>query len=251
MNCVTGRRSKCCSGFCETAAEFATCGAFRPNPIVYIVRNMGEPVTSAIRLLLLLALAPLAAAAQAATPVSAPAAAPPPVATNRVGADYVIGPGDTLQVFVWRNPELTATVPVRPDGRVSTPLVEDMVAVGKTPTALARDIEKVLSEYVKQPQVNVIVTQPMSSFSQVKIVGQVVRQQSLAYREGMTVLDAVLACGGLGTFAAGNRAKIVRTENGKQLEVPVRLSALINQGDLKQNLLLKPGDVLMVPESRF
>ena len=123
------------------------------------------------------------------TPAEAnqPAAAPP-----TVSPDYIIGPGDTIQVFVWRNPELTATVPVRPDGKVSTPLVEDMVAVGKNPSALARDIEKVLAEYVRSPQVNVIVTQPASAFSQVKIIGQVARPQALAYREGMTVMDAIL-----------------------------------------------------------
>jgi polysaccharide export outer membrane protein len=173
----------------------------------------------------------------------------PPAAS--VGADYVIGPGDVLQVFVWRNAELTATVPVRPDGKISTPLVEDMVAVGKNPSVLARDIEKVLSEYVKSPQVNVIVTQPVSVYSQVKVMGQVQKPQALAYREGMTVLDAVLAVGGLGQFAAGNRAKLLRSENGKQTEIAIKLGRLLNNGDLKQNLPLKPGDVLLVPESRF
>jgi polysaccharide export outer membrane protein len=163
----------------------------------------------------------------------------------------VVGPGDVIQVFVWRNPELTVTVPVRPDGKISTPLVEDMVAVGKNPSALARDIEKVLSEYVKSPQVNVIVTQPASVFSQVKVMGQVTRPQALAYREGMTVLDAVLAVGGVGQFAAPNRTKLLRNENGKQTEIHIKLNSLLNGGDLKQNLPLKPGDVLLVPESRF
>jgi polysaccharide export outer membrane protein len=190
--------------------------------------------------------APSVAAVEApATPVAP--AAPAPV----VGADYVIGPGDVMQVFVWRNPELTATVPVRPDGKISTPLVEDMVAVGKNPSALARDIEKVLGEYVRSPQVNVIVTQPASVFSQVKIIGQVARPQALAYREGMTVLDAVLAVGGLAPFAAGNRARLMRTVDGKQQEIRVRLGDLVNDGEMKQNLMLKPGDVLVVPESRF
>src|SRR4029079_12009001 len=106
--------------------------------------------------------------------------AAPPLAESKVSNDYVIGPGDTLQVFVWRNPELTATVPVRPDGKISTPLVEDMVAVGKTPSVLARDIEKVLGEYVRSPQINVIVTQPTSAYSQIKIIGQVVRPGSIA-----------------------------------------------------------------------
>jgi polysaccharide biosynthesis/export protein len=168
-----------------------------------------------------------------------------------VGSDYVIGPGDVLQVFVWRNPELTTTVPVRPDGKISTPLVEDVVAVGKNPSALARDIEKVLANYVRSPQVNVIVTQPASVYSQVKIIGQVVRPQALAYREGMTVLDAVLAVGGLAQFAAGNRAHLVRTVDGKQTEIRIKLGALVNGGDMKQNVALRPGDVLVVPESRF
>jgi polysaccharide export outer membrane protein len=172
-------------------------------------------------------------------------------AESKVGNDYVIGPGDVLQVYVWRNPELTVTVPVRPDGKVSTPLVEDMVAVGKTPSILARDIEKVLGEYVRSPQINVIVTQPMAAFSQVKIIGQVVRPQSIAYREGLTVLDAVLAVGGLGPFAAGNRAKVVRQENGKSREIKVKLASLVNGGDMKQNIALLPGDVIVIPESRF
>jgi polysaccharide export outer membrane protein len=172
-------------------------------------------------------------------------------AQSKVGNDYVIGPGDTLQVFVWRNPELTTTVPVRPDGKISTPLVEDMIAVGKTPSQLARDIETVLSAYVRSPQINVIVTQPASALSQVQVIGQVVRPAPIAYRDGLTVLDAVLAVGGLGPFAAGNRAKIVRTENGKQREIKVKISDLVNEGDLRQNFKLQPGDVVVVPQSRF
>jgi polysaccharide export outer membrane protein len=180
-----------------------------------------------------------------------PAAALPAEPAKSVGSDYIIGPGDTLQVFVWRNAELSATVPVRPDGKISTPLVEDMVAVGKTPSLLARDIEKVLGEYVRSPQVNVIVTQPMSTSSQVKVIGQVAHPQSIAYHEGMTVLDAVLASGGMAQFAAGNRAKVVRMENGKEREIKVKLSSLVNDGDMKQNVNLQPGDVIVVPESRF
>lgn len=168
-----------------------------------------------------------------------------------VGSEYIIGPGDTLQVFIWRNAELSATVPVRPDGKISTPLVEDMVAVGKTPSKLARDIESVLSEYIRSPQVNVIVTNAVSTFSQVRVLGQVATPQAVPYREGMTVLDAVLAVGGLGEFAAGNRGKIVRVEGGKQQEIKVRIGDLVNKGDVSQNLPLKPGDVLVVPESRF
>lgn len=166
-------------------------------------------------------------------------------------ASYIIGPGDVLQVFVWRNPELTAVVPVRPDGKISTPLVEDMVAIGKTPSQLARDIEGVLATYVRSPQVNVIVTTPVSTFSQVRVIGQVAKPQAIPYREGMTVLDAVLTVGGLAEFAAGNRAKIVRKEDGKEREIRVRLDDLMNRGRMDQNLALKPGDVLVVPESFF
>jgi polysaccharide export outer membrane protein len=173
----------------------------------------------------------------------------PAIAT--VTPDYQIGPGDTIQIFVWRNPDLTVTVPVRPDGKISTPLVEDMVAVGKTPSTLARDIEGVLTEYVKSPQVNVIVTLPASAYSQVKIMGQVLHPQALAYREGMMVLDAVLAVGGLTQFAASNRAKIMRTEDGKPREIRLKLGKLVDGGDMSQNIPLKPGDVLLVPETRF
>ena len=186
-----------------------------------------------------------------ATEAAASAAVAPAAPASPVSADYLIGPGDTLEIFVWRNPDLTITVPVRPDGKISTPLVEDMVAVGKTPTGLARDIEKALAVYVKSPQVNVIVTLPASVFSQIKVIGQVLHPQALPYRDGMTVLDAVLAVGGLGQFAAGNRAHVVRNENGKQQEIRVKLNALVNDGDMKQNLPLRPGDVLVVPETRF
>jgi polysaccharide export outer membrane protein len=193
---------------------------------------------------------PAQAETEAATPKIA-AVAPDVAPAVVVPKDYIIGPGDVLQVFVWRNPELAATIPVRPDGKISTPLVEDMIAVGKNPSALARDIEKVLGEYVRSPQVNVIVTQPASVFSQVKVIGQVQRPQALPYREGMTVLDAVLAVGGLGNFAAGNRARVVRTEDGRQKEIKIKLNSLVNDGDMKQNVLLKPGDVIVVPETRF
>lgn len=196
--------------------------------------------------------------AHAADPVqAAPEPAKPaldasqPPQMDESASRYIIGPGDTLQVFVWRNSELTSSVPVRPDGKISTPLVEDMVAVGKTPSQLARDIEKVLQEYIRSPQVSIIVSNPMSTFSQVKIIGQVSKPQSIAYREGMKVLDAVLAVGGLAQFAAGNRAKVVRQENGKQKEIRVKLADLLNGGDLRQNIDLRPGDVLVVPESRF
>jgi polysaccharide biosynthesis/export protein len=194
-------------------------------------------------------LVPVLAALAAVAGSAATFADPPVVAPPTVAPDYVIGPGDVLQVFVWRNPELSVTVPVRPDGRVSTPLVEDMVAVGKTPSTLARDIEKVLAEYIRSPQVNIIVTTPVGTLSQVKAVGQVKAPQGVPFREGMRVLDLLLAAGGMTDFAAGNRAKIIRTVEGKASEVRVRLADLINKGDMSQNLPLKAGDVLVVPES--
>lgn len=181
------------------------------------------------------------------------AVAPPPAASAEgVGPDYIIGPGDTIQVFVWRNPELTVGVPVRPDGKISTPLVEDLVAVGKTPTELARDIEERLAEYIRSPQVNVIVTNPVSRFSEVKVIGQVGTPGSVAYREGMTVLDVILESGGLTPFAAGNRAKIVRKdENGKIHEIKVKLERLVEKGKIEENVEVRPGDMIVVPESFF
>ena len=201
----------------------------------------------------LLAAVCLMAGCATQTPIAATAAATttPGAPASDGGADYVIGPGDTLQVFVWRNPELSTTIPVRPDGKISTPLVENMVAVGKSPLELARDMEKVLSEYVRDPKVNIIVTNAQSTFSQVRVVGQVVKPQALPYRQGMTVLDAVLAVGGLTPFAAGNRAKIVRTENGKQVTFNVHLADLLNKGRVQQDLAMKPGDVLVIPQSFF
>ena len=202
-----------------------------------------------LRLRIFLSLA-MALAIAAAVPVTAFGQDTPPPPSR---ADYVIGPGDSLQVFVWRNPELSTTVPVRPDGKISTPLVEDMVAVGKSPAQLARDIEKVLAEYVRSPTVNVIVANAASALSQVKVVGEVKVPQSMPYRDGLRVLDVVLVSGGVTDFAAPNRAKLVRaaTNNQKPKEERVRLGDLLQKGDMSQNLLLAPGDVLVVPQARF
>lgn len=179
------------------------------------------------------------------------APAPGPPAAAAIGADYRIGPGDSLQIYVWQNPDLSVTVPVRQDGKVSTPLVEDMLAAGKTASELARDIEKVLSEYVRSPKVNVFVLNAISALSQVKVTGQVKNPQALPFHEGMTVLDAVLAVGGLTDFAAGNRARVVRTMDGQQQEIKIRLDRLLEKGDMSQNIALRPGDVLLIPQSRF
>jgi polysaccharide biosynthesis/export protein len=198
-------------------------------------------------LCLVMVLATGVAAPDIAFAQDAPSALPPP------RADYLIGPGDTLQVFVWRSPELSASVPVRPDGKISTPLVEDMVAVGKSPAQLARDIEQVLAEYVRSPTVNIIVSNAAGALSQVKVFGEVKTPQSVPFRDGLRVLDVVLAAGGFTDFAAPNRAKIVRAAIGDQKpkEERVRLGDLVQKGDMTQNLLLKPGDVLVVPQSRF
>jgi polysaccharide biosynthesis/export protein len=169
---------------------------------------------------------------------------------SAVPESYVLGPGDVIDVFVWRNPDLTVTVPVRPDGRITTPLAEDILVSGKTTMQAAREIEETLREYVKNPQVNVIVTTALSSQRQVRVVGQVQNPRGLQYVDGMTVLDAVLAVGGLGQFAAGNRSKIVRTIDDKETEIKARIGDILD-GDLKTNRLLKPGDILVVPQSRF
>jgi polysaccharide export outer membrane protein len=191
-------------------------------------------------------------AADAATKAAPATATIARTASDADTSNYVVGPGDTIQVFVWRNPELSTTVPVRPDGKVSTPLVEDVVAVGKTPSQLARDIETRLSEYIRSPQVNVIVTAAQSAYSQITVIGRVKTPKTVPYREGMTLLDVILAVGGLDDFAAGNRAKLIRkTAEGKTTEHRLHLADLVKSGQLRDNMMLQPGDVLLVPESRF
>jgi polysaccharide export outer membrane protein len=183
-------------------------------------------------------------------PESDQATAIPPV--NTPGPDYLIGPGDTLQIFVWRNPELTTTVPVRPDGRISVPLVEDMPAVGKTPTTLARDMEQVLKQYVQEPIVNVIVTGFVGPFAQqVRVVGEAAKPQAIPYRANMSVLDVMIDVGGLTRFAAGNRAIIIRRVDGRDVEQRLRLDDLLKDGDVTANVKMLPGDILIVPQSYF
>jgi polysaccharide export outer membrane protein len=174
------------------------------------------------------------------------------IPSSSVASDYQIGPGDNLTVFVWRQPELSTKVPVRPDGMISTPLVEDMMAVGKSPTALARDIEEVLSEYIRSPQVTIIVEQFVGTFgAQIRVLGEVQNPGPVPYRERMTLLDVLLEVGGLTEFASGNRSKLVRTVDGKAEETRVRLDRLLNRGDLSENLEVRPGDVVVVPASVF
>jgi polysaccharide export outer membrane protein len=196
----------------------------------------------ALTLVVLIAVAGCASSGQQALQACAqPAEAAP---------EYVIGPGDSIDVFVWRNADLSTTVPVRPDGRVSMPLVEDMVAVGKTPTGLARDIEAVLATFIREPTVNIIV-RTTGGGSQIQVVGSVASPQGVPYRAGITVLDAIVGAGGLSEFAAGNRATIVRTAGERPLECRVRLDDLIKNGDISQNIRLQPGDFVIVPESNF
>lgn len=170
------------------------------------------------------------------------------------GEEYIIGPLDELTIHVWRNPELGASVQVRPDGRITTPLVTDMPAVGKTPAMLAEDVKLQLSQYINEPLVSVIVNKFAGTFSQqVRIVGATEKPASIPFRANMTILDAMIAVGGLSEYAAGNRAKLVRfdKESGKQKEYKLRLSDLLKKGDSKANVLLMPGDVVIIPESMF
>ena len=166
--------------------------------------------------------------------------------------EYLIGPGDQLQVFVWRNPDLSIAVPVRPDGKISTPLVEDMPAVGKSPTQLARDMEVVLSEFVKSPKVNIIVRGFVGTFDeQVRVVGKAAKPQALSYRDDLTLLDVMIEVGGLGEGAAGNRTKIIRRYSGETREIDVRVDDLLYKGKISENVALMPGDVIIIPQSRF
>ena len=170
------------------------------------------------------------------------------------GEEYVIGPLDKLTVHVWRNDELGAAVQVRPDGRITTPLVADMPAVGKTPTMLAEDIRLQLSQYISEPLVTVIVNEFAGTFSQqVRIVGATEKPASLPYRANMTLLDAMIAVGGMSEFAAGNSAKLIRFDktSGRQREYGLRLSDLLKKGESKANVMLMPGDVIIIPESMF
>jgi polysaccharide export outer membrane protein len=182
----------------------------------------------------------------------APELPPAPPASSLPSAEYRIGPGDSLNIFVWRNPELTVTVPVRPDGRVSIPLVEDVVAIGKTPTALAREYEQRLAKYIKEPLVTVIVEGFVGPIpEQVRVIGEASQPRSLPYRADMTVLDAMIAVGGLTRYAAGNDAVLVRTINGEQSTYSVRLASLIRDGDVSSNVALQPGDILIIPQRLF
>ncbi len=167
--------------------------------------------------------------------------------------DYLIGPDDRLNIFVWKNPDFSANgIPVRPDGRITTPLVEDMVASGKTPTQLADDIEQVLAEVIKNPIVTVTVVTFVGEFNQqVRVVGEATAPSALPYRNNMTLLDVMIAVGGLTEFAAGNKASIVRKYKGIEKQFNVRLEDLLKGGDISANVDVLPGDIIVIPESLF
>jgi polysaccharide export outer membrane protein len=170
------------------------------------------------------------------------------------GEEYVIGPLDELTIFVWRNPELGAKVQVRPDGRITTPLITDMPAVGKTPSMLAEDIRLQLSQYIQEPLVSVIVDKFAGTFSQqIRVVGATEKPASIPYRANMTLLDAMIAVGGLSEYAAGNRARLIRVDRqtGQQREYDLRITDLLRRGDVRANVRLEPGDVIIIPESMF
>lgn len=175
-----------------------------------------------------------------------------PLTTTHDNYTYHIGPGDSLDIFVWRNPEVSTTVIVRPDGMINTPLVEDVIVSEKTPTEVARDLEKALSKYIKEP----IVTVSVGGFEgpyreQVRVIGQAAEPQALPYSEDMTLLDLMISVGGLTEFADGNKAILARVESGEQKQYTVRLEDLIQDGDLGANIDILPGDIIIIPEAWF
>lgn len=208
-----------------------------------LISNM---IASTARTLLVLGAAALLVAC--AAPPSYP---PAPVSAATPDYSYIIGAGDNVNIVVWRNPEVSMSVPVRPDGKITTPLIDELVAQGKTPPQLARDIEKELAKYVRDPIVTVIVTGFVGPYSeQIRVVGEAARPQFLPYKQNMTLLDVMIAVGGLTDFADGNAATILRTsESNKQYSV--RLKDLIKRGDVSANVDVKPGDILIIPQSFF
>jgi polysaccharide biosynthesis/export protein len=199
----------------------------------------------------------LALAVMMAAGLAACADRDPPAPANvqvqqPVTPDYKIGPLDTIQIFVWQSPEFSVTVPVRPDGRISTPLIEDLEATGRTPTQLARDIEEKLKVYVQDPLVTVIVSGFAGPFDQqVRVVGEALQPRAIPYRANMTMLDVMIEVGGLTEFASGNRAVLARGQTGNQTTFNVRLDDLLRDGDIRANVPVLPGDVVIIPQSWF
>ena len=196
----------------------------------------------------LLSLAVLGLSACAGLGGSHPAA---PSEAGLADYSYIVGPGDTLSISVWRNPELSMSVPVRPDGKIAAPLIDELVAQGKNPTQIAREVEKQLSKYVRDPVVTVIVTGFVGPYSeQIRVVGEAAKPQFLPFKQKMTLLDVMIAVGGLTDFAAGNSATILRTSEGNK-QYSVRLKDLIRRGDVTANVEMRPGDILIIPQSLF
>jgi polysaccharide export outer membrane protein len=194
------------------------------------------------------ALAALAAALLAGCAAHHP---PAPASASSPDYRYVIGPGDTINIVVFRNPELSMTVPVRPDGRVAAPLVEDLPAAGKDATTLARDIEKALGKYIRDPVVTVVVTSFVGPYrEQIRVVGEAAKPQVLPYKQGMTLLDVMIAVGGITDFADGNGASILRTAEGNK-QYGVRIRDLLKRGDVSANVEVRPGDVVIIPQGWF
>ena len=188
----------------------------------------------------------------AAALVGACASPYPPAPRDLTASDYnyLIGPLDTLNIIVWRNPELSLTVPVRPDGKVAAPLVDDVVASGKTPTELGRELERLLGKYIRDPVVTVIVTSFVGpSSEQIRVIGEAAKPQIIAYRRNLSVLDVMIQVGGLTDFADGNAASIYRAAEGKSYSV--RLRDLVKRGDISANVDMRPGDILIIPQSWF
>lgn len=187
-------------------------------------------------------------AACSSTPGNFP---PAPVSASTSDYSYVIGPGDNLNIIVWRNPELSMSVPVRPDGKVSAPLVDEIVAQGKTSVQMAREVEQALSKYVRDPVVTVVVTSFVGPYSeQIRVVGEAAKPQFLAYKQKMTLLDVMIVVGGLTDYADGNAATILRRAEGDK-QYSVRLKDLIKRGDVSANVEMRPGDILIIPQSLF
>lgn len=198
--------------------------------------------------------APLPSAAMPMAALADTVAAPtaPPIAPASQ-SDYIIGAGDTLQIFVWKNPELTADVPVRPDGKITTPLVQDIEAQGKTPSQLAADLRTALAAYIRDPTVSVVVKSfaAPSNAAAIRVIGAAVTPKTVPYHAGLTVLDVMIEVGGLNTFASGNRAVLIRREAGGYHSHPLHLADLVKSGDMRANETLMPGDVIRIPERLF
>lgn len=208
---------------------------------------MNRVLLSRIASLFLLLLLPVAAHAQAESNASAGAM------SAADAANYQIGPGDELQIFVWKNPDLSVTVPVRPDGKISTPLVADMQAQGKTPTELASSLKGSLSKYIQDPVVTVLVKNfaAPGSAASIRVIGAAATPKSVPYRAGLTVLDVIIDVGGLTTYADGNEAQLIRNQGGTSRSIPLHLADLVKGGDLKANVQLMPGDIIRIPQRWF